>query len=124
MARHTVRAREADRIDRIISARTAGLTTAQLLKILAQADVPHGKIYQAADIATDEHYAARETVVRRHVESIGDVAMPAPVPRLEVTPGRIDHLGPALGAHTDQVLSQLCGLTPETLARLRRSGVI
>lgn len=124
LARHEDRAQHADRIDKIIGARTEMLGTQQLLATLTEADVPHGKIYTAADIASDPHYAARESIIRREVENLGSVAMPAPTPRLTATPGRINHVGPRLGEHTDDVLTRISGLTESAINQLRAAGSI
>jgi crotonobetainyl-CoA:carnitine CoA-transferase CaiB-like acyl-CoA transferase len=43
--------------------------------------------------------------------------------KLSDTPGRIRHLGPSLGQHTEAVLSRL-GYNQEEIDRLRRSQVI
>jgi crotonobetainyl-CoA:carnitine CoA-transferase CaiB-like acyl-CoA transferase len=48
----------------------------------------------------------------------------APVPRFSATPGRIDHLGPALGEHNDEVYGGLLGLDDATRERLHDDGVI
>ncbi|HSZ42614.1 MAG TPA: hypothetical protein VK817_21850 [Trebonia sp.] len=50
--------------------------------------------------------------------------MVQPIPHLSETPGRIRHLGPALGAHTDEILGGLLGLDDETLSAFRADGVI
>ena len=46
------------------------------------------------------------------------------VPLLSATPGGIDSLGPPLGAHTDEIMGNLLGLTAEQLCALREKGVI
>ena len=51
------------------------------------------------------------------------VDFPGVVPKLSDTPGRTRWLGPALGAHTEAVLGEL-GFDADTVARLRRDGVI
>lgn len=45
--------------------------------------------------------------------------VPNVIPRLSETPGRIEHLGPALGEHTDEVLKNMLGLSDGELASLR-----
>ena len=125
LAGHVERGLHADRVDKIINTRTRELSTKELIVKLRESDVPHGKIYAAPDIATDPHFAARGAILRKTAEGIsGDVAMPAPTPRLSVTPGKVRHLGPALGAHTEEILAELCGATTEDLDRLRSAGVI
>ncbi len=48
----------------------------------------------------------------------------APVAKLSETPGRIDHLGRALGADNDAVYGDLLGLDADRLAALRAAGTI
>jgi succinyl-CoA:(S)-malate CoA-transferase subunit B len=46
------------------------------------------------------------------------------IPRLSRTPGRINHLGPRLGQHTDEVLKGLLGLSDAEVNELRARRVI
>jgi formyl-CoA transferase len=124
LASHVDRAPHAERIDKIINARTGQLTTQELLARLTAVGIPHGQIYAAPDIAEDEHYADRQTILRPEVPGHGRVAMPAPIPRLTRTPGAVRHVGPDLGAHTEQILSEYAGLTPDEITELRLDGVV
>lgn len=121
---HVGRARHAERIDKIINARTGRMTTDELLKTLAAVSIPHGKIYTAADIAEDQHYEAREAILRPDVPGQGRVAMPAPTPRLSRTPGSVRHVGPHLGEHTEQILADYARLSETEINEQRRRGVI
>ena len=40
------------------------------------------------------------------------------------TPGGIDWLGPEVGAHTDEILSDRLGLTNDAIAALRDKGIV
>ncbi len=55
---------------------------------------------------------------------VGVVMVPAVYPRLSKTPGRIDHLGPRHGQHTDEVLMELLGVSKADLTRLHKHKVI
>jgi succinyl-CoA:(S)-malate CoA-transferase subunit B len=58
-------------------------------------------------------------------QDIGEtVIVPSVIPRLSVTPGRIKHLGPKLGQHTDEVLSGLLGMNQNEINVLRQKRVI
>jgi crotonobetainyl-CoA:carnitine CoA-transferase CaiB-like acyl-CoA transferase len=46
------------------------------------------------------------------------------VPKLSRTPGRITHAGPAIGAHTDEILGGLLGMSAADIAQLRQEGVV
>jgi len=105
------------RIDTAIGAWTATLPAEEVIRTIEAADVPVGLIYSIEDASGDPHYRARGMF--ESVETpFGALEIPAILPKLESTPGRTDWAGPAVGEHTDAVLTSL-GLTPEDLERLR-----
>jgi len=68
---------------------------------------------------------ARRNPVAIDQEDIGEtVIVPAVLPRLSATPGRIRHLGPRLGQHTDEVLSGLLGMEAAENEELRSKRLI
>jgi crotonobetainyl-CoA:carnitine CoA-transferase CaiB-like acyl-CoA transferase len=46
------------------------------------------------------------------------------VPMIPEAPGSIRWTGPEIGQHTDEVLRELLGMSPEGIAGLRTKGVI
>jgi crotonobetainyl-CoA:carnitine CoA-transferase CaiB-like acyl-CoA transferase len=101
------RVRRAGELDTAIGAWTAMRTVAEVIQILEAAAVPVGKIYTAADICADPHYAARG-MIEQHVLPDGQaISVPGVVPKLTETPGRTRWLGPALGEHNREVLGAL-----------------
>jgi len=50
--------------------------------------------------------------------------VPDVVPRLSATPGKIDWLGAAVGAHNDEVFRDLLRLDASEMNELRERGVI
>jgi len=46
------------------------------------------------------------------------------VPRLTDTPGKVNWLGPALGAHNHEIYCKRLGLSDEELQRLQAAGVV
>jgi crotonobetainyl-CoA:carnitine CoA-transferase CaiB-like acyl-CoA transferase len=110
-------------IDDAISAWTGARASADALEALRKAGVPNGPIYNVADMMADPHFNARGMF--ESVEVNGrPLKIPALPPLLGETPGRTDAPGPALGAHTDEVLESLLGLQAEARAELRASNVI
>jgi crotonobetainyl-CoA:carnitine CoA-transferase CaiB-like acyl-CoA transferase len=87
-------------------------------------DIPHSPIMSIADIFTDPHYRERNMILDVPDEKLGTLAQPGVVPKLSLTPGRVDHAGAALGRHTDEILSGLLGLSPAEIAQLRSEGVV
>ena len=94
------------------------------LEALKTADVPHSPIMSMADIFADPHYRAREMLIDVPAEGFGTLPQPAVVPKLSLTPGRVDHAGAAIGRHTDEILSGLLGMSAAEIARLRADKVI
>ena len=119
-------ARERDRaaVDAKVGAWTSDLTRDEALETCATFEVPCGPVYAIDEIFQDPHYAARGNIAFVNDLRAGEVAVPAPVPYLHGTPGRIDHLGPALGADTETVYARLLGLGPDEIATLRSKGVV
>ena len=121
----TTAKREAARaeVDAYVGAWSGGLTRDAVLERCREYEVPSGPLYAVDEIMADPHYRARENI--RYVDDprAGEVAVPHVVPRLTLTPGGIDHLGPPLGNATEEVLCGLLGLGADELARLRASGV-
>jgi formyl-CoA transferase len=85
--------------------------------------VPAGRIYSAADIAADPHYAARGMIEEVIAGDGEPLKVPGIVPKLSATPGAIPAPAPKLGEHTEQVLVE-CGYGKEDIAMLRKSGIV
>jgi formyl-CoA transferase len=117
-----------DLLDAAISDWTSGRDADTVLAVLERAGVPAGRIYRAADIATDPQYTARGMVQRFDVP-VGDrvltgVGFPGVVPRIGGQDGVVDWLGPDLGAHTHDVLTGLLRLDGADVEQLASAGVI
>lgn len=110
-------------VNGIVADWVASLECADVLARCAAAGAPASLIYSIADIFADPQYKARENI--RSVDSrIGPLSVPGIVPKLSSTPGEINWLGGGLGAHNEEVLCGLLGLTGKDLADLRSQRVI
>jgi crotonobetainyl-CoA:carnitine CoA-transferase CaiB-like acyl-CoA transferase len=118
------RARHGERIDAIVGEWVQARDYPELARIFDAGDVTYTRIYTMADIFADPHYAARGMLARVPDEEIGDVVVPAPVPRLSGTPGVIRQSGGRVGADTARVLTEMCGLSEDDIARLERENVV
>jgi formyl-CoA transferase len=110
-------------IDDAISAWTATLSCEQVLEQLAIAQVPSGKIYSVADIASDAHYHARGMIQQLQMDDGSKLAVPGIIPILSRTPGRHRTNAPSLGRDTDAVLLGL-GITIEQIAAMKAKGIV
>ena len=123
-ATHNARGEHQSELDDLLGDWTRTLTSAELEAVLNEHSVPNGKIYTAPDMLADAHFAAREAIVTMVHPLLGDFPMQNVVPKLSDTPGEVRWVGPELGEHTDEVLTELLGLDDETRAGLRERGVI
>jgi formyl-CoA transferase len=123
LARNDGRAAQMQRIDEAIGAWTSQRNLDQVLAEMEKAEVPAGRIYTAADIARDPHYAARG-MIRDIVAGDGEpLRVPGIVPVLSSTPGEIRSAAPKLGEHTDQVLAEV-GYSAEEIRKLREKQIV
>jgi succinyl-CoA:(S)-malate CoA-transferase subunit A len=113
-----------DEVNRIVTEWVGSHGRNEVLGICLREEVPAGKVNSIADIFADEHFQARGNLASVPVEGLGEVVVPGVVPRLSVTPGRINHLGPSLGDATEAVLGGLLGIEAAELQRLRQQRVI
>ena len=81
------RAQHAEYIDSVIQNWSMQLPAADVLKLLLQCDVPAGRIYTIADIASDPHYIARDMLQRVTAGDGSLISLPGIVPKLSRTPG-------------------------------------
>ncbi|MHC2187139.1 formyl-CoA transferase [Rathayibacter agropyri] len=111
LATNELRWRRRDELDAAIGAWTGRLTSSEALAVLDENGVPSGPIYTAADISTNEQYAARDMIQRFDVEDGGGtipaVGFPGIVPVLGGRSLPIRTLAPALGQDTEEVLAML-----------------
>lgn len=100
-ATHVARGEHERELDALIADWTATIESDELLALLRAHTVPAGRVYTAADMLCDEHYAARDMVQRRTARTGVDTPMLGVVPKFSRTPGSITDVGPTLGEHTD-----------------------
>jgi formyl-CoA transferase len=123
LARNDGRAAQMERIDEAIAAWTSARSQQQVLREMEKAEVPAGRIYTAADIAADPHYAARGMIQRVLAGDGEPLKVPGIIPKLSETPGAIRSPAPKLGEHTDEVLQGL-GFSAEEIGALRDRKII
>ncbi len=123
LASNEGRVRANQSIDEAISAWTGQHDLAYVLNALDEAAVPNGRIYTAADIVSDPHYAARGMIETHQLPEGEPIQLPGIVPKLSATPGATRWIGPELGAHTEQVLASI-GIEGAELERLRSAGIV
>jgi crotonobetainyl-CoA:carnitine CoA-transferase CaiB-like acyl-CoA transferase len=111
-------------IDGAIAAWADKLTSAEVIQIMEDADVPVGAIFSIADAFDDPHYQARGLFEHVAVPNQDQpLAIPAILPKLTGTPGGTEWPGGEVGSHTDELLQGL-GLDAERIAYLKENGIV
>ena len=111
-------------IDGAIAAWADKLTSAEVIQIMEDADVPVGAIFSIADAFDDPHYQARGLFEHVAVPNQDQpLAIPAILPKLTGTPGSTEWPGGEVGSHTDELLQGL-GLDAERIAYLKEHSIV
>jgi formyl-CoA transferase len=123
LAKNDGRAAQMERIDAAVAEWTSRFSQEEVLREMEKAEVPAGRIYSAADIAADPHFAARgmiEDIVAGDGERL---KVPGVIPKLSATPGAIRTPAPKLGEHTDEVLTEL-GFSVQEISVFREKNIV
>ncbi len=108
----------------LVGAWTGALDRDEVMRRCLEAGVPAGPLNTIADIFADPQFAARGNLQTLDDEELGPIVVPAVLPRMSATPGRIESLGPPLGNANDEIYRGLLGLSEGEIARLAEAGVI
>lgn len=119
----SARVQNMEYVDQVVADAVAEKTLAENLEFFERLEVTAGPIYDAGQYRSDPHVIGREALVEMPDESMGRIPMHNIVPRLSETPGAIRRRAPALGEHTDEILSGI-GVSATEIAMLKADGVI
>ncbi len=123
-ARLADRAARSDEINDLVAAWTRTLPAAEIEQRCVDHDVPVATAYTAADIAADDHMAARGDLVTVDDPVIGPIRQQAPFPRFVDEPVPVPTGAPRLGEHNDEIWRGLVGLSAAEYDAHRASGII
>ena len=110
-------------IMRAVRAKVATMTTAEVVRRLADADVPCAPVLQLDELWQHEQIAAVGAIRELDHAVLGPIRQPRPAPRFDGEYEPTAPWAPTLGQHTDEVLEE-AGLSPAEIKELRAQGVI
>jgi len=96
--------------------------TAHWIKLMDEAGIPAGPIYDIEQVWADEQVRAREMDVVTEHPTVGAVHNIGLAVKLSGTPGRIRSAAPVLGQHTEEVLIE-AGMSAAEVGALREQGI-
>jgi crotonobetainyl-CoA:carnitine CoA-transferase CaiB-like acyl-CoA transferase len=114
-----------DEVDDVVAGWVRQFDAPEALARLDAAEVPCALVNSVRDLFTDPQIRARENIVSMPNPLGGWLHMAGIVPKLDATPGVVDHVGPVtVGEHNEEIYCGRLGLTRDDLAALRARGVV
>ncbi|QTD55114.1 CaiB/BaiF CoA transferase family protein [Parasphingorhabdus cellanae] len=123
-ATHVARGEHQTELDDLINVWTRALTSQEVLDLCETNGVPAGNIYRAPEMLADPHFEARDALVTMDHPQHGNFVMQNVAPKLSDTPGKIETIGPDLGAHNEAIYGELLGMDSAKIADLQDRGII
>lgn len=119
------RVQHVETLDAMIGAWTRAHDSADLVHLLAEAQIPATKIYTIEDVVADAQFNARGMIQKVADPHFGELLHPGVMPLISgfERAAAVRWPGPDIGAHTDEVLGDL-GYAPERIAELKRDGIV
>jgi len=123
-ARLKARKQNEDALEAIITEWTSTRTSREVQEHLQKAGVTAFACATNKDIAEDPHLNQRGYFVELPHPEVGTqkhIGMPW---KMSATPCQVKAAAPAMGQHTDEVLTSILGYTPEQVEKLREAGTL
>jgi formyl-CoA transferase/CoA:oxalate CoA-transferase len=99
-------------------------TVNELVELFSRHEVPHAPILGIHDALTQPQAVAREMVVETEHPVLGKIPIVNRPFKFPGDPQPVPSAPPVLGQHTDEILRDVLGLTPEQIAKLRAASVV
>ncbi|MFZ2004812.1 MAG: CoA transferase [Stellaceae bacterium] len=117
------RSQRAAEVDEIISAWTREHTKDVAMKLIGEAGVPAGAVFDTAELMADPSLAERGIMQTFEHPTTGRVKMPAWPVRFDGAPAKVKP-SPLLGQHTGEVLQGWLGMSAGEIDGLKADGVL
>ncbi|MDE8654022.1 CaiB/BaiF CoA transferase family protein [Novosphingobium album (ex Liu et al. 2023)] len=111
-------------VNAIVSDFTSRHTVDELLAIFTAHEVPHAPILGVTEALTQPQAVAREMVVETRHQTLGTIPIVNRPIRFTDAPQPVPEAPPVLGQHSEAILSEVLGLSPERIAALRAAKII
>jgi len=108
----------------ILEEKTRKFTKAELLDLLAKAEIPNGPISTLEEVFSSPQVHALKMVQEVEHPAAGKLKVTGIPVNLSETPGEIRLPPPLLGEHTGEILAQYLGYSPQEVGNLRKQGVV
>lgn len=103
---------------------TARYDAGELMTLCREAGLPAGVAYWGSDLLEDPILEARHHFRPLQHAEMGTLKYNGPAYRFSRTPSELKSAAPLLGEHTDMVLTEYLGFTPQDLENFRKRGLL
>ena len=111
-------------VNEMISELTRQKPVNELAELFAQHQVPHAPILGIQEALAQPQAVAREMVVETDHQTLGKIPIVNRAIKFPGDPQPVPTAPPVLGEHTDEILSNVLGLTSEQIAQLRAAKIV
>jgi len=113
-----------EEVEELVATVTMSVPPFDLEQRLHAAGVPAGVALKGSDLLADPKLRSRGHFWSLPHAEMGTLDYNGPAYRFHKTPSRLTTAAPLLGEHTDEVMSQVLGMSDEQIAQLHESGVL
>jgi formyl-CoA transferase len=110
-------------LDSVICSWTSQFSKHEVMERLGAAGVPVGAVLDTRDLSDDPYLRKRGVFATVNHRDRGEITMPTSPIKLSQSP-LLPVAAPSLGEHTEEVLSDLLGLTADDVQALRDAGAL
>jgi len=112
-------------LDEYLNSVFSSHTLDELSELMNENGVAYGKVNSVVDILNDPHIKERGDLIKVYDAELGrDITMQGITPRFSKTPGSVKWVGPALGAHNEEIYGSLLEVGSNELQTLEDKGII
>ena len=119
-----IRVQHREQVNAIVAEWIGRHTLHEVTEKMRAGGVPCAEIYSIREIFEEPQYAARGNLMRVEDPRVGELVLPAAVPRMSRTPPKFRHTGRPLGADNEQVYRDLVGVDEHALQAYAAAGVV
>lgn len=117
------RTEHAAEVDEIISAWTRQHSKDEAMRLIGEASVPAGAVFDTLELLNDHSLSERGIMQTVNHPTTGEVKIPAWPVRFDGAPPRVMP-SPLLGQHVDEVLGSWLGMDSQSLSALRDENIV
>ena len=122
--RLAARKQNEDELEAIVQKWTSARTVEDVVATLQKANVAAGAVADSRYLSTDANLTARDFWVYKEHPEVGKMQHAGIPWKMSGTPTEVRSAAPALGQHTDEVLTGLLGYSDADMEALRKLGAL